>query len=159
MPLQKVNTCNQLIAQKKLTISFAESATAGRLSAEFAMAPESGSTLKGGIVCYNAEVKKKLLLVPVQVIEEFTAESAEVTKILADNLKQLFDSDIYVAITGLSAPGGSETAQKPVGTMFIHALFPNKYVQHREVFEGTPEEIIIKAIEKTADLITDNLIN
>jgi len=159
MALQKVDKCNQIIAQKKLTISFAESATAGRLCAEFAMAPESGSTLKGGIVCYDAEIKKKLLLVPVQVIEEFTAESAEITKILADNLKQLIDSDIYVAITGLAGPGGSETAEKPVGTMFIHAIFPNKYIQHREVFEGTAEEVVIKTIEKTADLILDNLIN
>ena len=159
MAFQKIDMCNQIIAQKKLTISFAESATAGRLCAEFAMAPESGSTLKGGIVCYDAEVKKKLLLVPVQAIEEFTAESAEVTKILADNLKLLIDSDIYVAITGLTGPGGSETAQKPVGTIFIHAIFPNKYIQHREVFEGTPEEIVSKTIEKTADLIIDNLIN
>lgn len=159
MAFQTVERCSELVAQKKLTISFVESATAGRLCAEFAMASQSGSILKGGIVCYDAEVKKTLLLVPSQVIEEFTGESAEVTKILAENLGQLFDSDIYIAVTGLAAPGGSETAQKPVGTMFIHAIFPNKYIQHREVFEGTPEEIVSQTIEKIADLIIDNLVN
>lgn len=45
--------------------------------------------------------------------------------------------DIQVAVTGLTMPGGSETQEKPVGTMFIHALIKGKPVAVREVFKGT----------------------
>ena len=46
----KILTCSKLIAEHQLTIAFAESATAGWLCSEFALAPESGQILKGGIV-------------------------------------------------------------------------------------------------------------
>lgn len=148
---------SRAIAEKGWKIAFAESATAGRLASEFSLTPYSGQVLLGGIVCYDAAVKKMLLKVPPQVIEEHTCESAEVTRLLADNLKTLFQAEVYVAVTGLNAPGGSETESKPVGTMFFHINFPNKYVQHREVFEGGPEEIVRLAILRIAELLLDNL--
>jgi nicotinamide-nucleotide amidase len=58
-----------------MTIAFAESATAGCLCSEFALAPESGDILKGGIVCYDATLKETILKVPKTLIDKFTAES------------------------------------------------------------------------------------
>lgn len=40
--------CGELLVKNKLTIAFAESATAGRISAEFALIPDAGKFLKGG---------------------------------------------------------------------------------------------------------------
>jgi len=156
MPILKVIECSRAIAEKGWKIAFAESATAGRLTSEFSLAPDSGKILLGGITCYDAAVKKELLHVPSDVIGKFTCESSEVTKILAENLKLLFLADVFVAVTGLVSPGGSETVHKPVGTMFIHIICPNKYIQHREVFEGTPEEIIDFTIVRVAELLLDN---
>jgi nicotinamide-nucleotide amidase len=157
MPFQIVMDCSQAIAQKNWKIAFAESATAGRLASEFSLTPDSGAILLGGIVCYDAMIKKELLRVPSDIIDRFTCESSEVTKLLAENLKFLFPADIFVSITGLTAPGGSETPQKPVGTMFIHILFPEKYIQHREVFQGNPEEIIDYTIVRVAELLKESL--
>jgi nicotinamide-nucleotide amidase len=140
-----------------MRIAFAESATAGRLASEFALVKDSGKILLGGIVCYDVGVKCDLLNIPKLFIEKYTPESAEVTKALAENLRPHFKADIIVAVTGLASPGGSENAVKPVGTMFIHILMPEAYIAHREVFDGSPEEIILQTIDTVCLLILDKL--
>lgn len=159
MPSEIVIKCSKAITAKGWNIAFAESATAGRMSAEFAMTENSGAILRGGIVCYDVFVKEQIMNIPQAVIEKHTAESAEVTQILAQNASKIFNSKITVAITGLSGPGGSETNEKPVGTIFFYIITPGKNISHREVFEGSPEEIVLQAIDKTAELITKRLSN
>lgn len=158
MASEKIAECSKLIADKEFKIAFAESATAGRLASEFSLVPDSGKILLGGIVCYDACVKEDLFGIAKEIIEKYTAESAEITKALAENLHKHFDCDIAVAVTGLTSPGGSETPEKPVGTMFIHILLPgNRYCAHREVFDGTAEEVIKSTIDKTGILLTELL--
>ena len=70
--------------------------------------------LKGGVVCYDAGVKVRVLGVPRYVIDEHTLESAEVTRILAVRVRDLLASDVGVGITGLLAPGGARlTKNRP----------------------------------------------
>lgn len=157
MPSQLVNNCSKAIAAKGYTIAFIESATAGRMCSEFSLTPNSGYILHGGISCYKVFIKEKVLKVPAKLISEYTPESAEVTKSLAEHSAKLFKSDITVAVTGLVAPGGSETPEKPVGTMFVHIVFPKGFIAHAEVYKGSPEEIILQAIDRTSELITSEL--
>lgn len=158
MAYEKIAECSKLIAKKKFKIAFAESATAGALASQFSLVPDSGKILLGGIVCYDARVKEDLFGIQKTFIEQYTAESAEVTRELAERLPKLFDCDIAVAVTGLTTAGGSENPEKPVGTMFIHITYPqNKYCAHREVFDGSAEDIIAKTIERTGELLTNLL--
>jgi nicotinamide-nucleotide amidase len=157
MPSEIVNKCSKAIAEKGWNIAFAESASAGRMSAEFSMTEFSGKILRGGIVCYEVFVKEQFLHVPQNIIDKHTAESAEVTQILAQQAAKLFNSKITVAITGLTTPGGSETEEKPVGTFFLYVLTPSKKINHREVFKGSPEEIVLQAIDRTAELIIKSI--
>jgi nicotinamide-nucleotide amidase len=153
MAVAQILTCSRLIAEQGLTIAFAESATAGWLCSEFALAPESGKILQGGIVTYNADLKEKILGVPRALIDEFTPESEEVTREMALRLKSFITSDIQVAVTGLTTPGGSETRQKPVGTMFVYAYINGQPAHFRQVFTGSCEEVIQQTIRATADLL------
>jgi nicotinamide-nucleotide amidase len=155
MPSPLLYKCHELVKAKKLTMAFAESATAGRLAAEFALIPECGDILKGGIVCYDACIKQDVLGVPEEMVEKYTPESAEVTKELAERIGDFMKADIQVAITGLTMPGGSETKEKPVGTMFIHAIIKGKHIGVREVFKGSAEEIVLQTIDRVAQLIID----
>ena len=157
MPSNTTTACVQTLLSHNYRIAFAESATAGRLASEYSLVQESGKILLGGIVCYDESVKCEILNIPQQFIDAYTAESAEVTKAMAESLATLFKGDILVGVTGLASPGGSETKEKPVGTMFIHILTPNGYTAHREIFEGNPESIIMKAIDKTGELIMEKL--
>jgi nicotinamide-nucleotide amidase len=155
----KINVCSKLMAEQGLTIAFAESATAGWLCSEFALTEASGDVLKGGIACYDADLKVSILKVPQILIDQFTPESMEVTREMAFCLGNLIPADIRVAVTGLTTPGGSETAEKPVGTMFVVALIKNRETSFRKVFNGRCEEIIHQTIEATAEMLTNELLN
>src|ERR1700709_129968 len=159
MEESKISRCSKLMAQQGLTVAFAESATAGWLCSEFALTEESGKVLMGGIACYDADLKVKLLKVPQELIDEFTPESMEVTREMAYRLRELIDSDIQVTVTGLTTPGGSETPEKPVGTMFVFALIKDKKASFRKVFSGSCEDVIHQTIEATADMLARELSN
>src|SRR3954469_15787337 len=111
MPSKNLIQLHELLKAQGLTISFAESATAGRMTAELSLIPECGTILKGGIVCYDAGIKVDLLGVPKEHIEKYTPESAEITKEIAVGLGKVMKADIQVGITGLPMPGGSETEE------------------------------------------------
>ena len=155
MAESKIAELSRIMAQKGLTIAFAESATAGWLCSEFALTENSGKVLKGGIVCYDADLKVSLLGVPRELFEKFTPESMEVTQALAERLKAKIPSEIQVAVTGLTAPGGSETPEKPVGTMFVYALVKSRPVSFRKIFAGSREDIIHQTIQATAETLTN----
>lgn len=157
MPSKLIHQCSKLLFDKKLTIAFAESATAGRLSAEFALVPDCGEILKGGLVCYDACIKQDILGVPESLVKKYTPESAQVTAEMAKRLRDFIKADIYIAVTGLTMPGGSETKEKPVGTMFIHAIINGNPVPVREVFKGTPEEVVMQTVDRTASLLINEL--
>ena len=72
---------------------------------------------------------------------------------LARRLRHLIAADIQIGVTGLTTPGGSETVEKPVGTMFISALIKGRLVSVRQEFKGSPEEIIHQTVNAAADLL------
>lgn len=153
MPSEKVTACCQTLIEKNLTIAFAESASAGKMCYEFSRVINSGRILIGGIVCYHTSMKEDLLHIPWGTIEQYSAESAEVTKLMTQNFYRYINSDICVGLTGLTTLGGSESESKPVGTIFIHIIFGEKQIAKRFEFKGTPESIIDQAIDVVADLI------
>ena len=111
----------------------------------------------GSIVCYDESVKKSVLKVPATVLKKHTAESAEVTKRLARNLSKIIKADIAVAVTGLAAPGGSETKSKPVGTVFYAMHFRGKMYQHRVRYLGTPLQVRKKAVDGMFEFVAKRL--
>lgn len=144
---KKIDRCGNLLKERGLSIAFAESATAGRVMADFSLVEKASDFLKGGLVCYDASVKEDLLNVPHSLILQCTAESAEVTKAAAVGLRDLLKADIYVAITGLTSPGGSENENKPVGTIFIHFLYNDREKAIRVLFKGDSGSIINQTID------------
>lgn len=113
-----MNKCCQLLAKKKLKVTFIESASAGYLAYRFSLNKNSGDILNGSLVCYDANLKVSILKISKKFLEKYSPESAEVTEQLVLKAKQIIDSDIFVGCTGLLKRGGSETKEKPVGTFF-----------------------------------------
>ena len=157
MAKESVIKCSKILGKEGLTIAFAESASAGWLCSEFALARESGQTLKGGLVCYDASLKESILGVPHHLIETFTPESQEVTDELAKRLGQLIPSDIQVGVTGLTTSGGSETAEKPVGTIFISVQLKGRLISKKFLFKGSCEDIIQQTVDAVAELLITEL--
>jgi len=150
-----IETAAKLLIENNLTIAFAESATAGRASAAFSLACDAGKFLKGGFICYDAVLKCDILNVPQKMLDKFSPESAEVTQAIAQGLIKLIPSDIHIGITGLPCPGGSESPEKPVGTMFICALlYEEPWFSEKILFHGSHEQIIDQTVEHIAQLIS-----
>lgn len=157
MPSKIIDRCSAAIASREWNIAFVESATAGRMCSEFALTAHSGDILRGGISCYELFVKEQILKVPNKLIAEFTAESAEVTAALAKQAAQFFNANITIAVTGLTTPGGSETKEKPVGTMFLCIRTPIGIMEDESIYHGSPEEIMLQVTDRAAALILDQL--
>jgi len=152
--------CGELMIKHKLSIAFAESATAGRIASEFAMVPDAGKFLKGGIICYNAAIKQSLLGVLYEQLETFTPESEIVTLSITAGLQKLIPADIHVGCTGLTGPGGSETIEKPVGTMFLYGISGHELIfSERTVYHGDQEQIVSQTVLRLAQLLHNYLIN
>ncbi|MDN3585978.1 nicotinamide-nucleotide amidohydrolase family protein [Pedobacter aquatilis] len=155
--LQRVG---QMLIERNLTLAFAESATAGRLCSEFSLVNDAGNFLMGGIACYDASIKENLLNVDSRLIKKFSPESMEVTKAITEGLGQLLPASILIGITGLTCPGGSESKEKPVGTMFIYAIKEgNRLFSERISFSGDRENIVAETINRTAVLLEQYLTN
>ena len=142
---REINAFVKTLQEKSLRIAFAESITCGLLSEKLANYKGTSDVLAGSVICYDACVKKDLLGVSEQMISRYTCESMEVTAALAKNLRRLISADIHAAITGLAAPGGSETPKKPVGTVFFCFLYKGKLHKLQKRYYGTPRNIRIKA--------------
>lgn len=147
----------KLLIEKQLTVSFAESVTCGLASDGMNCTTGTSDVFMGSVVCYNESVKINLLKVDPELIKKYTAESQEVTDSLAINLQQLIHADIYAAITGLNADGGSETPEKPVGTVFFSLLYKGNLVRCRKVYKGSPLRIKKAACRQLYKMIITEL--
>ncbi|HHW38947.1 MAG TPA: competence/damage-inducible protein A [Bacillales bacterium] len=107
----------ELLKTKKMTVSSAESLTGGGFANELTNFAGSSSVFKGSIVCYDTEVKRNVLQVPAEVIEDFGVVSQECAKHMAENVRKLLNTDIGISFTGVAGP--DEQEGKPVGTVFV----------------------------------------
>jgi nicotinamide-nucleotide amidase len=147
----------EYLKKNGLSIAFAESMTCGLAAHKLGNTNGTSKVLRGSIVCYDETVKTTLLKVPKKLIEECSCESQEVTDALVKNLPKLMKADVYAAITGLAADGGSESKNKPVGTVFFSLRFKNKAFKLRKRFRGSPLEIKEKACAELFRLIIKKL--
>ena len=101
-----------------LTIGTAESCTGGRISEAIIAIPGSSDYYKGGIVAYTDEVKERILGVPHEILEEYTAVSEEVARQMVLGTINTIDVDFAIASTGYAGPGCG-TKDNPVGTIWL----------------------------------------
>ena len=107
----------EILLQKKLTISTAESCTGGELAKLLTSVPGSSGYYIGGVVAYATEKKTDILKVSESTIERFTVVSEEVSREMAEGCQDLFKTNISLSTTGVAGPGKGEDG-KDVGTVF-----------------------------------------
>ena len=103
---------------KSLRICSAESLTGGLFAKRITDIPGSSSVFDGGIISYTNEVKKNVLGVSIETINEYTEVSPECAEEMAKGAAKLFGSDIAVSFTGYAGPSGGNE-KNPVGTAYI----------------------------------------
>ena len=141
-PLEKV--IGDLLRNKNITLSTAESCTGGLLSSRITDIPGSSDYFIGGVVAYSNEIKKKVLGVKEEDLKNFGAVSEPVVKQMAEGIRTLFDTDFGIGISGIAGPTGG-TPQKPVGTVYLSLSFREKTEIYKKFFTGSRKDIKFKS--------------
>jgi nicotinamide-nucleotide amidase len=106
----------QLLSEKRMTFSCAESCTGGDIAKRFTDIPGASQFFVGGVVTYTDEMKEKLLGIPPDLLKEKSAVSREVAFQMAKRIKEITSSDIGVSVTGLAGP--TDDGIHEIGTVF-----------------------------------------
>lgn len=134
----------ELLAERELTISCAESCTGGNLAHRITQVPGSSAYFLGSVVSYSNEVKANVLGVPHKEIEAHGAVSRQVVSAMAEGAARLMHTDCAIATSGIAGPDGG-TPLKPVGTVWIAVRYGHNTVAECIHFGGNRNEVIESA--------------
>ncbi|NQT06060.1 MAG: competence/damage-inducible protein A [Candidatus Omnitrophica bacterium] len=146
----------ELLIKKKKTISVAESCTGGLVSNLLTNIPGSSKYFVMGITAYSNKIKMSKLNIDKALLKKDGAVSKDVAKAMAENVRQLADTDIGLAVTGIAGPAGG-TRKKPVGLVYISMVTRKKKLIKEFAFTGTREEIKLQTAKAALDLLRLNL--
>lgn len=133
-----------ILKEKKLTISTAESCTGGTIASLLAKHPGSSSFYKGSVVSYCNEVKHNILGVKSETLETVGAVSQDTVEQMAKGVCQLLNTDIGISVSGIAGPDGG-TDELPVGTIWIAVANHETVVSKRLQLDTSRSENINKA--------------
>ncbi len=108
----------EMLKQKNLSISVAESCTGGLIGNLLTNVPGSSKYYQGGVVVYSNESKVNLLKVRPETLDRFGAVSDQTVREMATGVRRCFQTDIGLAVTGIAGPDGG-SREKPVGTVHL----------------------------------------
>jgi nicotinamide-nucleotide amidase len=140
------------LAEKGLTIAFAESCTGGLATSQYASIPGASRSLVGSVVCYSNDIKEKAVNVNHDVLRKYGAVSRETAYELAKNIRVNFGSDIGIGVTGIAGPGGG-TVEKPVGLVYTSISYDNQVIVIKNLFYGSRNMVQKRAVNKIYNMI------
>jgi len=149
-PLEAV--AGALLAAAGRTVAVAESCTGGLLAGAMTRVPGCSAWFAGGVVAYSNALKQRLLGVPADLLSAHGAVSREVAEAMATGVRDVTDTDIGIAISGVAGPGGGTDA-KPVGTVVLALAGPRGVRSWVHRFEGDREQVRVQAIGFALDLV------
>jgi nicotinamide-nucleotide amidase len=133
---------------KKQTLSTAESCTGGNIAHLITSVPGSSQYYKGSVVAYSNEIKQRILSVDKTIIDTYGAVSKQVVEEMAKGIKNLYNTDVAIATSGIAGPDGG-TKEKPVGTTWI-AVANNSGIYSKKYIFGDQRERNIQRASLTA---------
>ena len=142
----------RLLAEKKLTISTAESCTGGKIAATLSAVPGASNYFKGSVVSYATQAKIDVLEIDENLIAKHGVVSAEVASEMVKSVQKLMNSDYAIATTGNAGPTkGDDDAE--LGTVFIGIATPNEVFVEEFNFGQPREKVIDRVVSKGLELI------
>ena len=105
------------LKKRQISITAAESLTAGLFQASIADFSGVSAIFKGGFVTYSLEEKAKMLDIPQAELEIHGVVSTYTAEKMAEQAREKTASDIGISLTGVAGPESLEG--HPAGTVFI----------------------------------------
>ena len=142
-----------LLKNKKITLSVAESCTGGMLAQVITSVSGASKVFEFGAICYSNQSKIKQLKVPLKIIKKYGSVSEQCCCSMVNNLAKISKTKLNIAITGIAGPkGGSKL--KPVGLVYIGIKKNNRTRVEKYLFKNNNRENIRKkSVKKSLELI------
>jgi nicotinamide-nucleotide amidase len=146
----------RMLTEAGQTVSTAESATGGDISARLARIPGASRALVGGAVVYAMDAKHDLLDVPTSLLDEHGSVSGPITEALAAGARARTGTDWAIAVTGVAGPGTVDGL--PVGSCFWALAHPDGHVEvHGQRIPGDRTQVIARLGTVAIDLLRRRL--
>jgi nicotinamide-nucleotide amidase len=142
------------LLERGLSIATGESLTAGLVAATLAEVPGCSAVLRGGVVAYQADVKRQLLDVS---DEELGAGlvSGQVAEAMARGAAHRLGADIGIGTTGVAGPDPHDG--EPVGSVWIAVVTPSGPVSRHLALTGDRASIRRQTVEACWGLVLEAL--
>ena len=142
-----------LLKAQGLTCATAESCTGGGVGSAITAVPGSSAVFAGGIISYANEVKRDVLGVAAQALDEYGAVSPQVAAQMAEGARRLLKTDLAVSLTGIAGPeGGSE--EKPVGLVWFGLATKDGVRTEKVIFRGNRVRVREQAVMHALGMLT-----
>ncbi len=146
-----VSVVAQLLHARGWTLGLAESCTGG-LVAQMVTKEPASHYFRGGVVCYDNDVKRRLLGVSRETLDAHGAVSRETALEMAKGVREALDADVGLAFSGIAGPTGGTTT-KPVGLVFFAVSSPLFEEAREQVFPGDRGQVQTRAAFAGLDLL------
>ncbi len=107
-----------MLKEKNLTLTTAESCTAGLLAGRIMNVAGASQIYNEGYITYSNEAKEKRVGVSHGTLESHGAVSHETAAEMAEGAARAAGADASVSVTGIAGPDGG-TKEKPVGLVYV----------------------------------------
>lgn len=142
----------ELLRDRKLTLSSAESCTGGNIARMITSVPGSSAYYSGSVIAYANRIKSEVLGVDPDLIEKKGAVCKEVVEQMASGVMDLLGTHAAISTSGIAGPdGGSD--EKPVGTTWICVQYGDESYAKQYRFGGSRERIIDQASHSALQLL------
>ncbi len=133
-------TVTDMLLERGLTMTVAESCTGGLLAARIINVPGASKVFKAGFITYANEAKSRIIGVREETLSLYGAVSPQTAEEMAKGAAAAAEADIAVSITGIAGPDGG-TKVKPVGLVYICCNVQGKLQTEEYHFGGNRMKI------------------
>lgn len=143
----------ELLKARGLTCATAESCTGGGVGSAITAVPGSSAVFAGGVISYSNDVKRDILGVSSDILQNVGAVSSETAAQMAEGARKLLKTDLAVSLTGIAGPdGGSD--EKPVGLVWFGLATKDGVRTEKAIFRGDRAKVREQAIIHALGMLT-----
>lgn len=151
--LSDASLCLETCRKMGLTISTAESCTAGMISGYLSAISGSSDVLDRGFITYSNQAKQDLLGVLKVDLKQFGAVSDVVARSMAEGGLKEAGTGICIAVTGIAGPGGGSD-EKPVGLVYLACACKHRpTLIEKNIYSGNRDDVRRKTVQSALKLI------
>ncbi|MGC1472718.1 MAG: competence/damage-inducible protein A [Psychroserpens sp.] len=145
------------LTESKLTVSTAESCTGGLIAERFTANEGASKYFKGSIVSYTKETKINVLNVSEVIINKHSVVSAQVAESMANNVRDMFNTDYAIATTGNAGPTKDDTAED-LGVVYIAIATKQNVYSGKFSFGNHRVKVINKTANKAFEMLQKEIL-